>query len=183
MKENLRLRALRAADSQTYFKWINDKELVLFNSAYKPISEESHNNWFSNVTSRTDIKIFSIVLHDNENKETLIGSCSLRNIDLAAHTSELQIRIGEKKFLSKGFGSVAVKKLLDYGFKDLKMNRIYLDVFSSNKRAIRAYEKCGFMYEETKKQRAFVNGCYEDVQMMSILRNGFEMENEKNDNT
>ena len=37
--ERVRIRELRKEDSQKYFEWINNRELVIFNSAYSPISE------------------------------------------------------------------------------------------------------------------------------------------------
>lgn len=41
--EKVILRELRYEDSDKYFKWINDRELVLHNSSYKPVSQHEHN--------------------------------------------------------------------------------------------------------------------------------------------
>ncbi|WP_417820436.1 GNAT family N-acetyltransferase [Terasakiella sp.] len=169
----LRLREVRAHDSPKYFDWINNRDLVHLNATYQPISSQAHEDWFSSITKHSNLVIFSIVLSEENKPETLIGSCSLRNIDHLSRTAELQIRIGEQSAQNKGWGSQAVGKLLEFGFNDLNLNRIYLDVFTDNKRAVRTYEKNGFHQEGIKKQAVFINGEYKDVCFMAILKNDY----------
>jgi RimJ/RimL family protein N-acetyltransferase len=63
-----------------------------------------------------------------------------------------------------------VRLLVKHGFETLNLNRIYLQVFANNPRAIRAYEKAGFIHEGRKRQAEFRDGQYIDVLLMSILR-------------
>ena len=56
---------------------------------------------------------------------------------------ETQIVIGEKKFWNKGYGTKAMKLLLEKA-KQLGIKKIFLDVNPGNERAIRMYEACGF---------------------------------------
>ena len=53
-------------------------------------------------------------------------------------------------------------------------NRIYLYVFETNPRAIRAYEKCGFVHEGKLRQSVYRNGRYIDILLMSILRSEWD---------
>ena len=170
---NIRLRELRKSDSEKYFEWINKRELVLLNSAYTPVSEFSHNKWFDSISENKLVRIFSIVASDKNEKEWLIGSCSLRNIDSLNRSAELQIRIGEENFRGKGLGTSAIKNLIEFGFNDLNLNRIYLEVFEENKIAISVYKKCGFVKEGVKRESAFVNGKKYNIVLMSILRKEF----------
>ncbi|MHA1583771.1 MAG: GNAT family N-acetyltransferase, partial [Promethearchaeota archaeon] len=64
----------------------------------------------------------------------------------------------------------AMKLLVEYGFRELNMNRIELEVFASNPRAKRCYEKVGFKEEGCKRQAQFINGKYIDEYFMSIIR-------------
>lgn len=161
------LRPLRKSDSVLFYKWITNKELVLFNAAYKPISEYDHEKWFDSVMQkRADLVLF--VIEDNATNN-VIGSCQLMHIDLLHRNAELQIRIGETASHSKGLGSDAVKQLVDFGFKHLNLHRIYLHVFADNERAIKAYSKSGFTIEGSLREAAFINGKYVDVVIMSIL--------------
>ncbi len=52
----------------------------------------------------------------------------------------------------KGFGTEALRRMIDYGFDDLGLERIYLAVYTDNPRAAHVYEKCGFKeYDRTEK--------------------------------
>jgi RimJ/RimL family protein N-acetyltransferase len=52
----------------------------------------------------------------------------------------------------------------------LNLNRIYLRVYASNLRGIRAYEKAGFVHEGSARQAQYQDGGYVDILWMSVLR-------------
>lgn len=165
---NVTLRPLKSSDSALFYDWITDKELLLFNSAYRPVSETDHNEWFeSMMRQRSDITLF--VIEENVKHEA-IGSCQLMHIDMLHRNAELQIRIGSRKSLSRGLGSEAILQLIDYGFNHLNLHRIYLHVFASNERAIKSYLKCGFSIEGTLREAAYINGKYLDIIIMGIIK-------------
>jgi RimJ/RimL family protein N-acetyltransferase len=72
--------------------------------------------------------------------------------------------------LGKGFGTEALKLIVDYGFKVLNPNRIELTVFDFNERSFKCYKKIGFKEEGTLRQKRYKNGRYCDEIVMSILR-------------
>ncbi len=74
-------------------------------------------------------------------------------------------------FRSKGHGTEAVKLLCRFGFADLNLHRIYLHVFETNSRAIRAYEKSGFVREGSLREAAFIDGKWLDVAVMGLIKN------------
>ena len=160
------LRPVMQEDSDAYFRWINNKDLVLKNSDYKPVSMLEHQNWFNTIALNPSTAIFSIV--DSQTNK-LIGSCSLRNINPNHKNAELQIRIGELDYHSRGFGSEAVNLLVNYGFSCLNLKRIYLHVFCNNLKAIKAYQKCLFNMEGILKKAAYINNDFIDVQIMAII--------------
>lgn len=160
---------LKESDKEPMFEWINNKELVEFNSFFKPVTWENHLKWFVSIVQRNDLKIFGI----RNKSDELIGSCQLLNINSLSQSAELQIRLGNLSILGKGFGSQAVALLLKYGFEKLKLNRIYLHVFENNIRAIKSYEKNGFITEGILRQAAFVNDKFVNVKIMSILKNEY----------
>lgn len=165
--EHVVLTPLTPADLPLMFDWINDREQVLFNAPYKPISEGQHERWFEAIQQRNDVVIFGIRLLDTDK---LIGSCQLHGLNWVHRSAELQIRIGEVSARRQGYGTQAVRLLLDFAFKDLNLHRVYLHVFSTNAAAIRVYEKVGFVREGLLRQAAHIDGEYIDVQVMGILR-------------
>lgn len=162
------LRPVRRDDKEPLYRWITNRELRILNAPYLPVGEGAHEKWFESVLAgRSDAVFFMI--EEIESKQA-IGSCQLFNINWIHRNAELQIRIGESAFHGKGYGSEAVRLLVDFGFKDLHLHRIYLHVFSSNTRAIKAYEKCGFAHEGVLREAAYIDGGFVDVVIMAVLR-------------
>jgi RimJ/RimL family protein N-acetyltransferase len=141
---------------------------MIHNAPYFPVSETDHEAWVEKMMSkRSDLVPFVI---EELSTRQAIGTCQLLNINWIHRSAELQIRIGNEAYQSKGFGSEAVKLLCEFGFSDLNLHRIYLHVFTSNERAIHSYEKCGFTIEGILKQAAFIDGSLIDVILMAKLR-------------
>lgn len=163
----VKLTSLRSDDSETLFKWINDRNLVILSNNFSPIHEPCHRRWLERVTSEPCTKIFAIRLIDGDR---LIGSCQLSHIDLVNRSAELQIRIGESVWHGRGYGEQAVRLLLAFGFKDLGLNRIYLSVFAGNTRAIRLYERIGFAREALLRQAAYIDAQFVDIVGMALTR-------------
>ena len=152
-------------------EYIASYEACIVNQAYKPALNEQLDVWFESIKERNDIVIFGIRLRKSGN---MIGSCQLHSIDHGHRSAELQIRISETAERGLGYGTEATRLLLDFAFKDLSLNRIYLHVFSNNAVAIRVYEKAGFVREGILREAAHIEGKYLDVVVMGILRQEFK---------
>jgi RimJ/RimL family protein N-acetyltransferase len=164
---NIKLVRLTETDLPILFRWINDEELVSFSAVYKPVSWEEHLAWFEKVKVQKEVSIFGIRLNDTDQ---LIGSCQLRSIQSVANSAELRIRIGESFAQSKGYGSEAVRLLVNFGFANLKLDRVYLYVFTDNERAVKAYMKNGFIKEGILKGAWVIQGKPKDLLSMAILK-------------
>ena len=88
--------------------------------------------------------------------------------------ASMGIGLGEREYWGKGYGADAVRALLRYGFAELNLRRVSLGVFEYNPRAIRAYEKAGFVREGRTRQDARRDGRYWDSFWMGILREEWE---------
>jgi RimJ/RimL family protein N-acetyltransferase len=161
-----RLRPLNEADSDLLFKWINTRELVVLSSPFHAVSQQAHQKWFQDIRSSEDVRIFAIASAEDD---MTLGYCQLRKIDRVSRNAELQIRIGETDRQGRGVGTHAVRELVRFGFDELKLHRIYLQVFQSNVRAQRTYIKCGFSIEGLQRQAVCIDGVFEDIVMMGIL--------------
>jgi RimJ/RimL family protein N-acetyltransferase len=161
------LTALTDADSDTLFRWINDRDLVLMSSAYRPVDEKAHRDWFDSIRRRPDVAIFGI---RELATGRLVGSCQLLAIHPVHRKAELQIRIGEPAARGRGLGREAVELLLDFAFQDLNLHRVELTVLSGNEVALKTYAAAGFVREGVLRQAAHVDGGFVDVILMAVLR-------------
>jgi len=99
----------------------------------------------------------------------LIGEIRLDRVDLRERQASLAIGIEDASELGKGLGTEAILLVLGYAFDVLRLHRISVRVVDYNVRAIRAYQKCGFVVEGREREAAFVDGIWHDDVMMAIL--------------
>ena len=162
--ERVVLRPLEHGDLARCVAWFNDHEVTYYLGRDGPLTLEEEERWFANYKAKTDELIFAITVAD-----THIGNVGLHNIDLPNRRADVGIMIGEKSFWSKGLGTDALRAVLRYAFDELRLNKVSLDVIDYNERAIRAYERLGFVREGVKREDLLKRGQFVDVIRMSIL--------------
>jgi RimJ/RimL family protein N-acetyltransferase len=99
-----------------------------------------------------------------------IGAIFLRSVDKVNGSAMVGIFISDRRYLGKGYGTDALNALVDFGFGELRLERIELEVYDYNLRAIRSYEKAGFRTDAVLRRARFHRGTHHDVHLMSILR-------------
>jgi RimJ/RimL family protein N-acetyltransferase len=130
--------------------------------------------WFERMLERPqETQILNIEARDRE-KWVKIGNMSFFNFDQIAKSAEFGIMIGNKNYWNKGYGTESVTLLLKHGFETLNFNRVMLKVFDDNPRAIRCYEKSGFVTEGRLREARYSEGIYKDVLVMSVLRSEWD---------
>ncbi len=88
-------------------------------------------------------RYFDIHEYAIEAAGTHIGFCSVSNV--TQDEAELGVTIGSKDYWGKGYGADVMNQLTEFCFNSLGVKRVYLKVLYSNIRAIKCYEKCGFV--------------------------------------
>ncbi len=106
--------------------------------------------------------------------ERIIGEGGLFDAFSPHHNAWLAIGIGERELWGKGYGTDAVNILLRFAFQELNLHRVNLGTFEYNARAIRAYEKIGFVHEGKWRQSMRRDGKRWDNYFMAILRRDWE---------
>ena len=104
----------------------------------------------------------------------LIGNTDLSDINWSSGNAWLGIWIGDKEFLGRGFGTDAMKIIINYAFMEMNLRRISLTVFSYNERAFHLYEKLGFQLEGRERKSIHRAGTRADLVYMGMLRREWE---------
>ena len=174
--ERIRLRAVEKEDLPIFVSWANDPEVIQGLLLYYPISQTEENGWYERMLARPideHVLAIEVKLPGSGAEEfpwKLIGSLAFYSFDWRIRAAELGILIGDRSFWNQGYGTESVRLLVQHGFNTLNLNRVYLHVFETNPRAIRAYEKAGFTLEGRERQAEFRDGKFIDVLRMSRLR-------------
>lgn len=162
--ERVVLRPLDRADLPRCVAWFNDREVTYFLGREGPLTMEEEERWFANYKAKTDELIFAITVDARH-----IGNVGLHNIDRTNRRADVGILIGEKDLWSQGLGTDALRAVLRYAFGELRLNKVTLDVIDYNERAIRVYERLGFVREGVKREDILKRGKFVDIIRMSIL--------------
>lgn len=165
--EKVVLTEVRKTDSDTLFGWINIAETMRFNAPYAPVTRAAHDGWFETLGRDASKVIFAIRTAVDG---PAIGTVQLIDIHRVHRSAELTIRIGADKDRGHGYGSDAVRSACDFAFRDLNLQRVWLRVFATNGRAIKAYEKAGLEREGVMRRAAWIDGVWTDEVVMAALR-------------
>ena len=165
-------------DIEIFTKWLNDFEVsdYIGRSAMLTSIDAEREYLQNNVNLEATFVIVTL----EENK--MIGTVSIENINHINRKGTLGIFIGDKEYRDKGYGTEAIKLILEYGFKYLNLNNIKLDLMEFNERAYACYKKCGFKEYGRRRKSNYLNGKYYDTISMDILAEEFEGDYIRNKN-
>jgi diamine N-acetyltransferase len=162
------LRAAERADLPLFVSWFNDWGTVRTVGMISPLSLPMEEKWFERTleTQGKDGYHFTACLVADDRP---IGTIGLFDLDERNGRAGLGISIGRAEDRGKGYGSDMIRALLAFGFGQLRLERIWLEVFDFNPRARSMYERVGFVLEGTQRHAIFREGAYRDVHTMAIL--------------
>lgn len=163
--DRIYLSPIHADDAELFTQWLNDFETTDYiGRSSRTLGLEDEREYL--ITMQKEEACFAIVTLE-ENK--LIGTVSLNRVNHVKRKATLGVFIGDKDYRDKGYGTEAIRLILDYGFSYLNLNNINLSCIAFNERAYKCYLKCGFKEYGRRRQAEFVNGKYYDVIEMDIL--------------
>lgn len=162
------LRPLATGDLRRCVRWFSDPQVTQFLGRAAPVTLAEEERWYHDYVRRGDEQIFAIEIDGRH-----VGNLGLHKVDRVHRKADLGIVIGETSYWSRGFGTDALRTALRYGFDQLGLNKISLDVLEGNGRAIRSYEKCGFVREGIHREDVYKDGRFLNVIRMSILAREF----------
>ncbi|QAA30940.1 GNAT family N-acetyltransferase [Clostridium manihotivorum] len=168
--EKICLRAYKQEDIPVAVEMINDRELkkLLVTDIPFPSTPWEEEEWIKSQKA-TSTGEYNFAIEDIETKK-YIGGCGIQKVNWLARTATVGIMIGDKNYWGKGYGTDAMKVLLDFIFNNMNINKVKLSVFSFNTRAKKSYEKCGFVVEGVLKKELFKDGKYYDEIVMAAFR-------------
>lgn len=162
------LRPVETSDLDNLVAWRNESTNWLSFFNHRLLSAAGQANWLDSL-QRNQHKAFFIVCEIKSDRP--IGTICLDEINFIDGNAEYgSIVIGDSQDKGKGFAKDASIVILDYGFKELNLHRIFLRVFASNDTALGLYRSLGFKDEGIMRDAVYRSGKHQDIRLMSILR-------------
>lgn len=168
---------------KAFSRWMRNTEYQRLLDSEPPQlwSAKNIKEWFEKDLEKKIPSEYFFAIHTLE-EDRLIGFVALRGIRWNQRDAWVGIGIGEAEYWGKGYGTDAMRLALRYAFMELSLERVSLGVFTSNQRAVRSYEKAGFIPEGIERQSTHRDGKTEDVLNMGILRQEWLAQNSGGEN-
>lgn len=167
---DLFLRPVAYEDEKLVTNWYANPELKANHRQHLPFTQTQALGWVTQVMDTKDSAPFMIVYQSNMGKVATIGTCGLFCIHAKDHHAEIGIEICELEFRHKGVGTQVVKMLMEYGFNELNLHRLYSSVISHNQAGLGLFYKLGFVVEGRLRQHYFSGGRYHAEVLFGMLR-------------
>ena len=169
------LRPFEKTDAETYCRWRADADPMALAGFHEraPLSLAQVEKRIAGLADEQgkDHYTFLICLAADDRP---IGEVALVDLDRVNGSGQVGIFIGEPDEWGKGYGTDAAKAIVGFGFAELRLERIWLNVGTANPRARRAYDKAGFVHEGTLRHDRYEHGEHTDGHIMSILRDEWQ---------
>jgi RimJ/RimL family protein N-acetyltransferase len=158
-----------------YARWSRDSEFMqLFDTDAPMVRDVKRSQeWYRSQQEKDRPGSYGFLIQTLAD-DRLIGMTGLFGADNQHHDAWVAIGIGEREYWGKGYGSDAMNLILGFGFLELNLHRVNLLTFSYNSRAIRSYEKVGFVHEGVARRTIKRYGKRFDFVLMGILRSEWE---------
>lgn len=167
--QRLILRPFLLTDIKPVQQLANDSMVVdtTSNVPY-PYHENMAENWIKNhkkAFKAGHSLVLAIVLAENS---CLIGSISLLDISSFHQRAEIGYWLASQ-FWQEGYATEAVKTLLEYGFNQLKLNRIEGRCMARNQASAKVMLKAGLKFEGERKQQMNIHDRLEDMHYFGMV--------------
>lgn len=173
-KDGIALRALEREDLSSLRDWRNIPDFRKNFREFRELNIDDQLSWFESLQSKkgTDF-MFSII---DEDTGELLGACGLLYTNWIARYADVSFYIGKDKAYidSKGIAKAAANILINYAFDILNLNKIWMELYSFDKKKIEFFQKFSFKVDGVLRQNTFHQGKYEDSLILSLLRCDYE---------
>jgi RimJ/RimL family protein N-acetyltransferase len=163
------LRPAERDDLPRFVSWLNDARTARTLAVISPLSNALEDRWFERLLEQQGQSRWHFVTC-LVGDDRPVGAIELFDLDTTNGSAGLGIVIGDPEDTNQGYGSDALRALVAFGFDELRLERIWLDVYDFNERARRVYQRVGFVHEGTLRRALFRGGVHHDVHRMAILR-------------
>ncbi|KST66459.1 GNAT family N-acetyltransferase [Mastigocoleus testarum] len=140
-----------------YYPWVQRTEKDVRDFIETFIIQQSHQ-------PRTKFQLAIILKTENR----LIGNCGIRINDIQQKEANIGYELNSQ-YWRNGYATEAAKTILQFGFQELQMHRIWSWCVAENTASARVLEKIGMCREGHLREKEFIKGRWYDQFIYAIL--------------
>lgn len=170
--KEIRLRALEPEDLELLYRWENNETYWLISNTMKPYSKYTLRRYLENshrsIYETGQMRFMIDHIKDN----VTIGTIDIFDFDAYHGRAGLGILIANEDYRRKGYGSMALRCLIDYCFKTLQLHQLYCGILSNNSESMDLFRKQGFVETGIRKEWIKTSDGYLDEHSFQLIHNG-----------
>ena len=161
------LRAIENHDLEQLLEWRNEPKLRRYFREYRELNYEHQKKWFESINENASNNLmFSIV----DLQKNLIGAAGLCSINYKSRNAEISIYIGKDTlYIDNKFAPDAIKTLVDYGFNELGLHRLWAEVYDFDEQKKNVLISLGFTLEGTLQETYWQKGTWNHSLLFGLL--------------
>ncbi len=169
--KRLCLRLWKKSDASKLVEMFDDKSIskFIYQVPY-PYKKKDALEFLNDYAKKKEHKAFAIF---RKKDNALVGAIALKDINKKLKSAAIGYS-SHRKYRNKGYMTEAAKRILDYGFKKLKLNRIEIRCAKDNQASKKVINKLGAKQEGILRDECIVNGKFHDHLVHSILRKEYK---------
>jgi RimJ/RimL family protein N-acetyltransferase len=184
--DRIYLRAVVEEDLPYYFNWLDDQETTRYmQRGIYPNNMDEMREYMKSMQRSKDGMHLAIVrkaeyvegiLKNPLREDRHIGNITLLNIHPTFRSAEISIIIGDKQCCGNGYGTEAIKLLVDHAFTRMNLNRLQAGMVAKNVSSQGAFMNVGFKPDGILRQAYYCDGEYQDVVILSLIKSDWRKE-------
>lgn len=167
--EKVYLDAIEVEDLELLREWRNLPEFKKCFREYREINSDMQKLWYDNKVVN-DNQTIMFAIRSNDNQE-LVGCCGLCYINWVNRNADLSLYIGKDKAYidDRGLAEESCQLLLDYGFKELGLRKVWTEIYEFDQKKYQLYHKLGFHDDGILRSQYYYDGTWWDSYILSLL--------------
>ena len=171
--DKINLRTLKSSDAQSIFENAKDKEISQYTNVPHPYTLKDAKEFIKKTQKDNRLKkAYYFGIEDKKIKQ-IIGMIDFVKYDKINKNAEVGYWLG-KKYWSKGYMKEALGLLIDFGFKKLKLHRIYATVIEPNIKSKQRLKKAGFKYEGKQREHIYRENKFMNYLIFGLLKDEYK---------
>jgi len=165
--------AVEREDLKQLMDWRNNPKFRKHFREYRVLNMTMQEQWFEQKVLNDPTTIM-FGIHSLENNE-LLGCCGFVYINWVHRHADLSLYIGwnDSYIDEEGYAEESCRLLLNYGFKELCLNKVWTEIYKFDVMKKKLYDRLGFKVDGILRQNYFYDGKFWDSYIMSILNSEF----------
>ena len=170
--ERLTLRRLMVSDAFDMYEYSKDREVTRYLTwdAHPDVGyTREYLQYLGTHYNVGDFFDWGVILTE---EDKMIGTCGFTRFNYESNSGEIGYVINPA-YRGRQIAAEAVRAVMQFGFEELRLNRIEARFMQGNDASLRVMEKTGMTFEGYLRSSMFIKGDYKTVGVCSILRDEY----------